>query len=74
MTHGIAVMAKYPATHPRYQVCPEWHAWGGQVFATNDPNLERLIEQTSEVARRTGCSVRVQRQPLPKTTEETTCP
>ena len=67
MTHGIAVMAKYPPTHPRYNVCPEW---GGQVFQTDDPNLERLIEQTSEVARRTGCSIRVQQQPLPETTDE----
>ena len=70
MTHGIAVMAKYPPTHPRYQVCPEWHAWGGDVLPLDHPNLEREIKRISNVARRFGCSVRIQRQPIPETTDE----
>ena len=65
MKMGIAVMAKYPASHPRHAVEPDWHPWGGRVFDLKDPTTERKLEQTKEVAERIGCSVRIQRQPFP---------
>lgn len=69
MKMGIAVMVKYPSSHPRYSVVPEWHAWGGQVFDLSDPTSERHINQSKETAERMGCSVRIQRKPLPEKTE-----
>ena len=61
-------MAKYPPTHPRYQVYPEWHAWGGQVFPLDHPDLDKEISRLSATAKRMGCSVRIQRQPMPTNT------
>ena len=46
--YGIAVMVKYPAEHPNYRHVPEWHPWGGEVFAFTDPSLTlriHLVEQ-----------------------------
>ena len=69
MKIGIAVMAKYPSSHPRHSIVPEWHAWGGQVFDLNDPTTNRKVAQYQKTAESLGCSVRVQRQPLPEDTE-----
>ena len=63
--YGIAVMAKYPADHPRHAIVPEWHAWAGRVFAFTDPNLGRRIEQNLEVAQRLGCAPQIRCLPLP---------
>jgi hypothetical protein len=58
---SIAVMVKYPAGHHRHAVEPEWHAWGGSVFAPNQPDLDNQISLITKLARRLGCQVRIQR-------------
>lgn len=57
--YGIAVMVKYAEDHPRYTLVPEWHAWGGEVFAFTDPSLEHGIERNKECAERIGCAIQI---------------
>ena len=40
---ALAVMVKYPPTHHRHCVEPDWHEWGGAIFEPNQPDLDRNI-------------------------------
>ena len=62
--YGIAVMVKYAEDHPRYTLVPEWHAWGGEVFAFTDPSLEHGIERNKECAESVGCAIQIRCLPL----------
>ena len=58
---ALAVMVKYPPTHHRHCVEPDWHEWGGAIFEPNQPDLDRNISLITKLAKRLGCQVRIQR-------------
>jgi len=55
----LAVFAKYPAGHHRHAVNPDWHAFGGVLFHTDDPTIDASMSRLARLAKYHGAEVRM---------------
>ena len=55
----ITLLVRYPKSHPRHQVQPDWHPWGDMTFDLFKPGHEAQLKLTQRIAERRGCETRI---------------
>ena len=55
----ITLLVRYPKSHHRHQVQPDWHPWGDMTFDLFKPGHEAQLTLTRHLAELRGCETRI---------------